>query len=131
MARTKRDEYFNKALEDPNRRDPMLLRDPNFTNFIDAAVLSFREALQAAYDRGWYDALHSSVEVKVQSEEKTCVTIKEMGKRLGVSNYTAYQLVHSKGFPVFRIGRRMLIPVKELNIWLSSLKPGTYEQYGL
>jgi excisionase family DNA binding protein len=122
MARTKRDEYFDMALQDPRRKDPMLLRDPNFTNFIEAAVLSFREALQAAYDRGRYDALHSSEEGKAQTVGKTCLTIKEMGKHLGVSNNMAYQLVHSKGFPVLRIGRRMLIPVKELDIWLASVQ---------
>lgn len=128
MAKTKRDEYFDKALENPHRRDPMLLRDPNFTNFIEATVLSFREALQAAYDRGRYDAMHSSEEVKTQTVGKTCLNIKEMAKYLGVSNYTAYQLVHSKGFPIIRIGRRMIIPVKELDIWLASLQPGNYEQ---
>ena len=126
MAKTKRDEYFNIALQDPNRREPMLLRDPNFTNFIEASVLSFREALQAAYDRGRYDALHSGEEEKAHSVGKTCLTIKEMGKYIGVSNYAAYQLVHSKGFPVLRIGRRMLIPVKDLDVWLASLKPGEF-----
>lgn len=131
MAKTKRDEYFDKALQNPHRREPMLLRDPNFTNFIEATVLSFREALQAAYDRGHYDAIHSSEEVKTQTVGKTCLNIKEMAKYLGVSNYTAYQLVHTKGFPVIRLGRRMIIPVKELDIWLASLQLEHSEQFRL
>ena len=131
MAKTKRDEYFDRALQNPHRKDPMLLRDPNFNNFIEAIMLSFREALQAAYDRGRYDAMHSSEEGKAPTVGKTCLNIKEMGKYLGVSNYTAYQLVHTKGFPVLRIGRRMLIPVKELDIWLASLQSGNSELFGL
>ena len=48
-----------------------------------------------------------------------CITVPEMGKRLGVSRAMAYNLVNAHGFyPAFRIGRRVLIRVAALEKWL-------------
>ena len=53
-------------------------------------------------------------------EETTCVclSVPEVGRKLSVSRATAYQLCHSKGFPVIRIGKRLLVPIAGLEEWL-------------
>ncbi|WP_295368770.1 helix-turn-helix domain-containing protein [uncultured Pseudoflavonifractor sp.] len=48
----------------------------------------------------------------------SCLSVGELAKRLGVSLPTAHKLVHSTGFPSFRIGRRVLTPEAELETWL-------------
>ena len=47
------------------------------------------------------------------------ITIPEMGQRLKVTRDVAYRLARSEGFPVVHIGKRLIIPVKELEQWLS------------
>ena len=51
--------------------------------------------------------------------ENICITVPEMGKRLGVSRAMAYNLVNAQGFyPAFRIGKRVLVRVDALQKWL-------------
>lgn len=51
--------------------------------------------------------------------EKICITVSEMGKRLGVSRAMAYNLINTQGFyPAFRIGKRVLVRVEALEKWL-------------
>ena len=38
----------------------------------------------------------------------------------GSSRANAYQLMHSKGFPTIRIGKRMLVPKDKFLEWLDS-----------
>lgn len=57
--------------------------------------------------------------------EKLTCTVEEMGQRLGVSRKTAYDLSRSEGFPVLRIGRRVLIPLKQLEEWIAENLNGT------
>lgn len=52
--------------------------------------------------------------------EKLVLTVDEAGKMLGVSRQTAYQLIHTKGFPTLRIGRRMLVPKEQLKAWIAA-----------
>jgi excisionase family DNA binding protein len=52
------------------------------------------------------------------------MTVKEMAQSLGVSLPTAYALTERKGFPVVRIGSRKMIPVADLNLWLSKEAAG-------
>jgi len=42
-----------------------------------------------------------------------------MAKKLGISRSIAYELVKSRNFPALRIGKRFIIPVAELEKWLS------------
>lgn len=42
----------------------------------------------------------------------------QLAQVLGISRAGAYQLMHEKGFPVIRIGRRMVIPKENLRKWL-------------
>jgi len=50
--------------------------------------------------------------------EKTMISVSEMQNRLGVSRPMAYQLVNQENFPAIRIGRKILIPVKQLDRWI-------------
>ena len=50
--------------------------------------------------------------------EKLTLSVEEAGKLLGVSRQTAYNLIHRADFPVLRIGKRVLIPRKQLEAWM-------------
>ena len=51
-------------------------------------------------------------------EEKLTLSVEEMGKLLGVSRLVAYTMIHRADFPTLRIGKRILIPKKQLEIWM-------------
>jgi len=53
-----------------------------------------------------------------QKREELCITVEEMGRRIGVGRVGAYALAASKGFPALRIGKRILIPTDALRRWL-------------
>lgn len=63
--------------------------------------------------------------------ENCCITVSEMGKRLGVSRAMAYNLVNAKGFyPAFRIGKRVLVRVEALESgWMNRLQSAVVEQH--
>ena len=46
------------------------------------------------------------------------LTVEEMAEYLNIGRKTAYELVNSKGFPSFRIGKRILVNVEKLNEWI-------------
>lgn len=46
------------------------------------------------------------------------MTVEEMGKELGVSRVTAYELAQQPGFPSFSIGRRVLVSRDGLLKWI-------------
>lgn len=48
------------------------------------------------------------------------MTVKEMAMYLRVSLPTAYELVKSRGFPAFKIGRRTLISERGLQDWIAN-----------
>ena len=49
-----------------------------------------------------------------------CITVHEMSKRLHISRSAAYQLASAASFyPAFRLGKRVLIRVAELEKWLA------------
>lgn len=50
--------------------------------------------------------------------EKLTLSVEEMGELLGVSRQTAYNLIHRADFPTLRIGKRVLIPKKQLEAWM-------------
>ena len=45
-------------------------------------------------------------------------TVSQVSKFLNVGITKAYELCHSKGFPVVQIGRKLLVPRKQLDLWL-------------
>ena len=50
--------------------------------------------------------------------EKLTLSVEEAGKLLGVSRQVASQLIHRPDFPTIHIGRRVLIPKKQLEEWM-------------
>ena len=42
----------------------------------------------------------------------------DVAKVLGISRAGAYTLMHSKGFPVLKVGKRMLVPKDKLLAWI-------------
>ena len=47
-----------------------------------------------------------------------CTNAEGVGKILGVSRKTAYELVNRDDFPKIRIGRRILVPIAGLERWV-------------
>ena len=50
--------------------------------------------------------------------EKLTLSVEEAGKVLGVSRQIAYKLSRRADFPTLRIGRRVLVPRKQLEEWI-------------
>lgn len=50
--------------------------------------------------------------------EKLTLSVEEAGKLLGVSRQVAYQLSRRSDFPTLHIGRRVLVPRKQLEAWM-------------
>lgn len=50
--------------------------------------------------------------------EKSTMSVQELSAQMGISLPKAYELVKSPGFPVIRIGARILIPVDDFRDWL-------------
>ncbi|MBQ9662701.1 MAG: helix-turn-helix domain-containing protein [Oscillospiraceae bacterium] len=56
--------------------------------------------------------------------EKTTLSVQELAIQLGISLPKAYELVKQPGFPVLRIGARILIPKDSLMNWLHTQAKG-------
>ena len=50
--------------------------------------------------------------------EKATMRVQELSMQMGISMPKAYELVKSPGFPVIRIGTRILIPIDAYKQWL-------------
>ena len=67
------------------------------------------------------DAKETLKNIEERSEEKmekTTMSIQELSAEMGISLPKAYELVKAPGFPILRIGRRILIPVVAYKEWL-------------
>jgi len=53
-------------------------------------------------------------------KEKMTMTVKEMGRELGISLPKAYEITNVKGFPILTVGRRKIIPVAAFKKWLDA-----------
>lgn len=53
-------------------------------------------------------------------DAKLTLTITEAAQILGVSRSKMYELIHSRDFPCFRLGRRQLISRAGLAEWVSA-----------
>lgn len=51
--------------------------------------------------------------------DKLVLDVKELKEQLGISKASAYEITRSEGFPCFKVGKRILIPVEEFKKWLS------------
>jgi len=54
--------------------------------------------------------------------EKLTITVPEMARLIGCSLPSAYELARREGFPVLRIGRKVLIPYDAFKEWLNNNK---------
>ena len=52
------------------------------------------------------------------SRPRMVMTVEEMGKELGISRATAYELTQRPDFPSFSIGRRVLVSRDGLQKWI-------------
>lgn len=55
---------------------------------------------------------------KVTEMPTLTLTVKQLMRELNISDKTARNLVHSPGFPSFRLGNRVLINRKALEAWI-------------
>ena len=51
------------------------------------------------------------------------LSVPEVASALGISRAGAYDLVRSDGFPVIRIGKRVVIPKENLVEWINKQLP--------
>jgi excisionase family DNA binding protein len=47
-------------------------------------------------------------------ERPLAVTVEQAGRLLGISRNLAYQLARERKIPTVKLGRRLLVPIKEL-----------------
>ena len=50
--------------------------------------------------------------------DKATMTVREMQNYMSIGRAKAYELVYQKGFPSFRIGRKILISREGLTKWM-------------
>lgn len=55
----------------------------------------------------------------IQADEQLAYSVSDLVRVLSISRPTAYQLVHQDGFPVVRVGNRILVPKQGLEDWLA------------
>lgn len=55
---------------------------------------------------------------KSYEELPLMLSVPEMAAALGISRAGAYELARSEGFPVLRIGNRIVIPKDKLQEWV-------------
>lgn len=56
--------------------------------------------------------------VDLEVQETKFYTMSELQTLMHIGKNTAYKLVKLKGFPVIKIGKKILIPQNELNKWI-------------
>ncbi len=56
-------------------------------------------------------------QTKINNTRKV-YTVPEAAAVLGVSTTKMYQVIRTKGFPVIVLGKRRIIPVRELDRWM-------------
>lgn len=49
---------------------------------------------------------------------KLTMSVHEMSEQMGISLPKAYELTKQEGFPVLRVGKRVIIPVSAFENWL-------------
>ena len=58
---------------------------------------------------------------------KVTISVQELSSQMGISLAKAYELTRRPGFPILRVGTRILIPVDSLREWLQSSARGEQE----
>ena len=52
--------------------------------------------------------------------EKFALSLTECAVMMGIGRSKMHELARSEGFPVVRVGRRILVPVDALKVWLNA-----------
>ena len=55
----------------------------------------------------------------MEKQERICVSAKEAAELMGLSQPTFRKLMRTDGFPVFRVAKKCVIPLSELERWLA------------
>ena len=66
---------------------------------------------------GWWH-LYAHFRERRKNMEKATLSVRDLSEKLGISLPKAYELVKQPGFPVLKIGSRVLIPVDAFREWL-------------
>ena len=53
-------------------------------------------------------------------QNKKLITVKEFVSEYGIGTNKAYEIVNSKGFPIIRLGKKILIVRDRLDEWLKN-----------
>lgn len=53
-------------------------------------------------------------------QNKKLITVKEFVSEYGIGTNKAYEIVNSKGFPIIRLGKKILIVRDRLDEWLEN-----------
>ena len=54
-------------------------------------------------------------------QEKLTLSVPEAAALIGVSASKMYEIVRIQGFPAIRVGKRVLVNAKKLEIWLDEM----------
>lgn len=54
------------------------------------------------------------------NNNKKTMTIKEFASEYGIGINKAYEIVHSKGFPMVKCGRKIIILRSKVDVWLEN-----------
>jgi hypothetical protein len=52
------------------------------------------------------------------NDNRLTISVPEAGRRIGIARCKAYELTRRPGFPVLKIGKRLLVPVAALERWV-------------
>lgn len=61
---------------------------------------------------------HLTTNCRSLDELPAMLTATELAGALGISRAGAYALLHRKGFPALRIGKRLMVPKDKLTAWI-------------
>ena len=67
--------------------------------------------------KGWCFEMLESI-IKNYDELPLFLNAKNLSKVLGLSESSVYELMHEKGFPSVRIGKRFIVPRDDLKRWM-------------
>lgn len=86
----------------------ILLSDCQFSVTLKAEVMKMKENFYKSYD-----------------ELPLMLSVQKIAIVLGISKTSAYDLVRSKGFPVLKIGSRLVVPKEKFREWVEQNTGGS------
>ena len=68
----------------------------------------------------WLGLLHTRQLLHLKKRENETLTVQDIKQILNISINAAYNLIHSKSFPVIRIGNSFRVPKEPFYEWMKS-----------